>query len=77
MAENPVSARRQEQKRQRLREAGRRKLEEFKLRNVESLPSLPQLGTRSFNGAGFSPPPGVYSFLDCSRRSPQVSASAN
>ena len=49
----------QEQKRQRLREAGRRKLEEFKLRNVESLPSLPQLGTRSFSGAGLSPLTGV------------------
>ena len=45
----------QEQKRQRLREAGRRKLEEFKRRNVESLPAVPQLGTRSFSGTGLAP----------------------
>ena len=45
----------QEQKRQRLRDAGRRKLEEFKRRNVESLPAVPQLGTRSFSGAGLAP----------------------
>lgn len=45
----------QEQKRQRLREAGRRKLEEFKRRNVESLPAVPQLGTRSFSGTGLVP----------------------